>query len=84
MGLKRIIWHWTAGTHVVSALDRKHYNLVIAGDGRIVHGDHSPEANTGVLRPGAYARMMNPDAVKRFKLDDVKLRELVKGHMQVV
>lgn len=38
-----------------------------------------------ILSGGAtYARMMNPDAVKRFKLDDVKLRELVKGHMQGV
>lgn len=55
MGLKRIIWHWTAGTHAASQLDRAHYHYVITGEGVIVEGDHRPEANLGALREGGYA-----------------------------
>lgn len=53
--LKRIIWHWTAGTNDVSSLDRAHYHYIISGDGLVIHGDHAPEANVGQLKPGAYA-----------------------------
>ncbi len=27
--MKRLIWHWSAGTHTPSALDRQHYHFVI-------------------------------------------------------
>lgn len=53
--LKRIVWHWPAGTHDVSSMDRRHYHFIISGDGVVVHGDHVPEANTGSLKSGSYA-----------------------------
>lgn len=53
-GLSRIIWHWTAGTHVVSSLDRDHYHFIIAGDGSTVEGNRAPEANINT-RDGLYA-----------------------------
>lgn len=54
-GLERIIPHWTAGTWDASKLDRSHYHFLITGDGLVVEGDHSPEANLGRLVPGKYA-----------------------------
>jgi hypothetical protein len=36
--MKRIICHWTAGAHEASALDRKHYHIVVEGDGELVRG----------------------------------------------
>lgn len=53
-GLKRIICHWTAGTHNVSALDRSHYHYIVAGDGSIVPGIRKPEDNISTV-DGAYA-----------------------------
>lgn len=53
--MQRIILHWSAGGHAVSALDRQHYHYIIDGDGQIVAGHHAPEANAGPLRAGRYA-----------------------------
>ena len=53
-GMTRIIWHWTAGTHVVTGTDRAHYHYIIAGDGSVVAGNHPPEANVSTA-DGAYA-----------------------------
>lgn len=54
MGLKRIVLHWSAGTHTVSGLDRSHYHFIVGGDAKTVAGVHAPEAN---IRPvkGRYA-----------------------------
>jgi len=52
--LKRIICHWSAGTHNVSALDRSHYHYCVAGDGSIVPGIRKPEDNANTT-DGAYA-----------------------------
>jgi len=52
--LKRIICHWSAGTHNVSALDRSHYHFTVAGDGSIVPGIRKPEDNISTT-DGAYA-----------------------------
>lgn len=52
--MKRIILHWTAGTHRVSALDRAHYHFIVAGDGSVIEGDLRPEANR-VINSGRYA-----------------------------
>lgn len=52
--MKRIIWHWTAGTNKATALDRKHYHFIIEGDGAIVSGNLPPEANLST-RDGEYA-----------------------------
>lgn len=54
IGLRRIIWHWTAGTHVVSQTDRDHYHFVVGGDGSVVAGRHAPEANISAS-DGSYA-----------------------------
>lgn len=52
--MKRIIWHWSAGAHKASDLDRKHYHFIIEGDGRVVEGTHKPEDNEDT-RDGNYA-----------------------------
>ena len=53
--MERIIVHWSAGTHTVSALDRQHYHLIIDDDGDVHTGVHPVTANRGPLLPGAYA-----------------------------
>jgi N-acetyl-anhydromuramyl-L-alanine amidase AmpD len=55
MAMKRIILHWTAGTYNASALDRSHYHFIIDGDGRIITGNHTVEANEST-RDGVYAQ----------------------------
>lgn len=37
--MQRIIVHWNAGTHRASALDKKHYHIIIEHDGTLVRGD---------------------------------------------
>jgi N-acetyl-anhydromuramyl-L-alanine amidase AmpD len=54
MALKRIVLHWTAGSYNVSAADRTHYHYIIDGDGRVVKGHHTVEANEST-RDGVYA-----------------------------
>lgn len=52
--MKRIVLHWTAGSHRASATDRKHYHFTVQGDGSVVAGIHAPEANLNTS-DGAYA-----------------------------
>jgi len=52
--MKRVIIHWTAGGHTPSNLDREHYHVIIAGDGKVVDGKHKIEANANPIK-GAYA-----------------------------
>jgi hypothetical protein len=52
--MKRIIWHWTAGTHKASKTDREHYHFIIEGDGTVVPGNKPPEANLST-KDGDYA-----------------------------
>lgn len=53
--MDRIILHWSAGTHSVTALDRQHYHYIIDGAGVVHEGEHRPEDNLGSLRSGRYA-----------------------------
>lgn len=55
--MRRIILHWTAGTHKPSGLDLTHYHHVIDGSGQVHAGRHPVRANAGPgpLRAGAYA-----------------------------
>ncbi len=53
-GLRRIVMHWTAGTHSMSDIDKKHYHFVIDGNGNVVACDHVPEDNIAPVR-GQYA-----------------------------
>ena len=52
--MKRIIIHWTAGTHTPSNLDKEHYHFIIAGDGTIVPGKWPVSANAAPVK-GKYA-----------------------------
>lgn len=52
--MKRIILHWTAGANTPSDLDRRHYHFLIDGEGKVVAGDHLPEANRSTS-DGVYA-----------------------------
>jgi N-acetyl-anhydromuramyl-L-alanine amidase AmpD len=52
--MKRIIVHWSAGTHKVSDTEKQHYHYIVAGDGTIVNGIYKPEDNLSV-KDGKYA-----------------------------
>jgi N-acetyl-anhydromuramyl-L-alanine amidase AmpD len=53
--MERIIVHWTAGSYVVSATDREHYHIIVGGDGGLVRGDKSIEANVSTSDNDGYA-----------------------------
>lgn len=52
--MERIIWHWTAGSHKASSVDKKHYHIIIEGDGKLVRGDQPISANAAPIT-GPYA-----------------------------
>jgi N-acetyl-anhydromuramyl-L-alanine amidase AmpD len=52
--MKRIIVHWTAGSHKANAVDRKAYHILIEGDGHLVRGDFGIDANV-LTKRGHYA-----------------------------
>lgn len=52
--MKRIIIHWTAGTHNVSEADKEHYHFIVSGDGKVVAGDHEVADNLSTA-DGDYA-----------------------------
>lgn len=52
--MKRIIIHWSAGSHKVSNLDRKHYHRIIDGEGNVHEGVFPIEANEKPVK-GQYA-----------------------------
>ncbi|NJM13637.1 MAG: amidase, partial [Synechococcaceae cyanobacterium SM1_2_3] len=52
--MKRIIMHWSAGAHTVSAVDKKHYHFIIDGAGKVHAGNFPPEANRNPVK-GQYA-----------------------------
>ena len=43
--MKRIIIHWTGGSHSFNASDARHYHFGIDGDGKVHEGNLKPEAN---------------------------------------
>ena len=49
--MKRIIMHWTAGGHTVSATDKRHYHFIIDGAGNVQKGNHAPEVNAHIAKP---------------------------------
>ncbi len=44
-GMKRIIFHWTAGSGRASALDREHYHRLVEFDGTVINGKEAIEDN---------------------------------------
>jgi hypothetical protein len=58
--IRGIVVHWTAGAHVASAEDRRHYHLLIEGDGKLVRGLPSIDLNDARgLRSGYAAHTLN-------------------------
>lgn len=52
---KRTVVHWTAGAYTASALDRRHYHILIEGDGHLVLGAYPISANDSTLDDDGYA-----------------------------
>ena len=52
--MKRIIVHWTGGLYAPSPLDRKHYHILVDGDGALHRGNRSIADNEST-GDGAYA-----------------------------
>ena len=62
--MKRIIIHWTGGTHTASNTDKNHYHYIIRGDGSIVKGIFGPEDNISTATPyAAHTRGMNTGSI---------------------
>ena len=67
--MKRIIWHWTAGGHKANATDRRHYHIIIEGDGNVVKGNSPIIANAHISNPNdgntyaAHTRGLNTDSI---------------------
>lgn len=57
--MKRIIVHWTAGTHTASANDREHYHVLINGDGLLARGVPTIDKNSGGTHLGYAAHTLN-------------------------
>jgi N-acetyl-anhydromuramyl-L-alanine amidase AmpD len=53
--MRRIIAHWTAGSHQASKTDREHYHFIWNGDGKIVKGDRPVTANESTADNDGYA-----------------------------
>lgn len=67
--MKRIIWHWTAGGHKANATDRRHYHIIIEGDGTVVKGNSPISANAHISDPkngktyAAHTRGLNTESI---------------------
>lgn len=53
--MKRIILHWTGGTHHPNYLEFEHYHFLITGEGLRVIGNYEPEDNID-CKDGKYAQ----------------------------
>lgn len=60
--MRRIHWHWTAGTNQPNATDRKAYHLLIDGDGNWHKGVPGIELNSGGIKPGYAAHTLNANS----------------------
>jgi len=62
--MKRIIIHWTAGTHNASDMHRRLYHFIIEGDGTVVTGQYAPEDNESTSTPyAAHTRDLNTGSI---------------------
>ena len=66
--MNRLVWHHTGGAYQPGALDRRAYHRLVAGEGRVVNGQHAIEANSPgrKLTAGTYAahtRNLNSGAI---------------------
>lgn len=63
--MKRIVMHWSAGTHTFSTSDWAHYHEAVDGKGKRHLGQLRPEANRSI-KDGVYAphtRRLNTDSI---------------------
>ena len=67
--MNRIIIHWTAGGNRANATDKRHYHIIVEGDGNIAYGNHSFSANDPIRHPNdsstyaAHTRGANTKAI---------------------
>lgn len=63
--MQRIVVHWTAGTNKASLDDRKHYHILIEGDGNLVRGIPSIDLNDSPVKTGyaAHTLSLNGDSI---------------------
>jgi hypothetical protein len=57
--MHRVIAHWTAGKHTADSLARAHYHIVVEGDGKLVRGTYSINANAVPMNRGYAAHTRN-------------------------
>ncbi|MER8949146.1 N-acetylmuramoyl-L-alanine amidase [Mesorhizobium sp. M0959] len=57
--MKRVICHWTAGSHSAGDTDRDAYHILVEGNGRLVRGRPSIALNSGRVKPGYAAHTLN-------------------------
>jgi hypothetical protein len=57
--MARIVVHWTGGGSKASATDKKHYNVLIEGDAKLVRGNPSIALNQAPVKPGYAAHTLN-------------------------
>lgn len=60
--MRRIHWHWTAGTNTPNSTDRKAYHLLIDGEGNWHRGVAGIELNSGGIKPGYAAHTLNANS----------------------
>ena len=67
--MNRIIIHWTAGGNKANATDKRHYHIIVEGDGNIAYGNHPFSANDPIRSPNdgstyaAHTRGANTKAI---------------------
>lgn len=57
--MQRIIAHWTGGVHKANATDRKHYHVIVEGDGTLVRGNASIKLNEPPRKAGRASHTLN-------------------------
>lgn len=57
--MRRVICHWTAGTHVAGDTDLAAYHILIEGNGRLIKGRPSISLNSGRVKSGYAAHTLN-------------------------
>lgn len=60
--MARIHVHWTAGAHKANATDKKHYHILVEGDGTPVKGTPSIKLNEAPAKPGSAAHTLNANS----------------------
>jgi len=63
--VRRLILHWTAGTHLTTSSDLDHYHVLVEGDGRVRQGRRNPESNRSTADGdyAAHTRALNTGSI---------------------